>query len=377
MATRAAPDIAPHPEGAPPVRRGSRAHRHRSAGTPRVAPITSRTCSIRRVPAPRSSGRTTCSPCASSSSISSSCPGQPSPAARARQRQGVARPAHYPPQSIAEEVFFEDPPAGVSEGDADRPPRPRSESDLPAMEDRNVEPPPVRARAAGESRVVFEWPDGFECDYTLAGVLEAVQSMAMNVPPGALPRQTRSHVLPWPEVIVIEPVDRVGRPPRTPAVAQQDHRERDRRGPRPRRHDRHDARVVLASADDDRAAWRPGGRGHAGAPPERHRGRAGAGPEPRRRADPAARRSPACHAARHRNRLGAAMAPHRLAACGAALAPRLASGHVCGHAAHGALAQQARRCGPRRQAAARWAAPSRRAPPRGAASAASVGAPCL
>ena len=143
-------------------------------------------------------------------------PGSP-PRLRAHGNGKALLVLHYPPQSIAEEVFFETPPAGVSEGDADRPPRPRSESDLPAMEDRNVEPPPVRARAAGESRVVFEWPDGFECDYTLAGVLDAVQSMAMNVPPGALPRQARSHVLPWPEVIVIEPVDRVGRRARRPS----------------------------------------------------------------------------------------------------------------------------------------------------------------
>ena len=143
-------------------------------------------------------------------------PGSP-PRLRAHGNGKAMLVLHYPPQSIAEEVFFETPPVGVSEAAADRPPSPRVDASLPAMADRNVEPPPVRARAAGESRVIFEWPDGFECDYTLAGVLEAVQSMAMSVPPGALPRQTRLHVLPWPEVIVIEPVVPVGRRARRPS----------------------------------------------------------------------------------------------------------------------------------------------------------------
>ena len=41
---------------------------------------------------------------------------------------------------------------------------------------------------------------GFECDYTLAGVLQAVQALAMRVPAGAKPRQARVVLAEWPYV---------------------------------------------------------------------------------------------------------------------------------------------------------------------------------
>ncbi|MBO9556941.1 hypothetical protein, partial [Cellulomonas sp.] len=77
---------------------------------------------------------------------------------------------HLPPQSIAEEVFYEQAAEGAQENSADIPqgkPAPSPPGD------NNVAPPPIRARAAGESRLVFACPPGFECEYTLAGILQA------------------------------------------------------------------------------------------------------------------------------------------------------------------------------------------------------------
>jgi len=107
---------------------------------------------------------------------------------------------HHPPQSIAEEVFWEAKAAGV--GNADVPPKAAGQPDPPSPPaDSNVDPPPIRARAAGESRVVFEWPVGFECDYTMAGVLMAVQSLKMNVPMGARPRPPARAWSMWPRLL--------------------------------------------------------------------------------------------------------------------------------------------------------------------------------
>lgn len=105
---------------------------------------------------------------------------------------------HHPPQSIAEEVFFEQQAAGT--GAPDMPP-PLDEKPAPSSvePDNDVDPPPLRARAANESRIVFEWPAGFECPFTLEGLLEAIRTLDMRVPPGALPRPSPRRVLElWP-----------------------------------------------------------------------------------------------------------------------------------------------------------------------------------
>lgn len=105
---------------------------------------------------------------------------------------------HHPPQSIAEEVFFEQQAAGT--GTPDVPP-PLDGKPVPSavIPDNDVDPPPIRARAANESRIVFEWPAGFECPYTLDGLLAAIRTLKMRVPPGALPRPAPQRVLElWP-----------------------------------------------------------------------------------------------------------------------------------------------------------------------------------
>lgn len=104
---------------------------------------------------------------------------------------------HFPPQSIAEEVFYEAPLPGVDENTADKPPPPAQQPAPLPPGDNNVDPPPIRARAAGESRLVFEWPVGFEADYTVEGLLGAVQQLAMRVPKNAKPRAVSIPELSW------------------------------------------------------------------------------------------------------------------------------------------------------------------------------------
>lgn len=93
---------------------------------------------------------------------------------------------HFPPQSIAEQVFIERAAKGVTLADV-----PTGAVDKPAIPpgDHDVDPPPVRARIAGESRLAFKVPAGFQAPYTLAGVLQACESLTPNVPANALPRQ--------------------------------------------------------------------------------------------------------------------------------------------------------------------------------------------
>ncbi len=145
-------------------------------------------------------------------------PGNP-PRLRRRGNAPAALIVHHPPQSIAEEAFYESTPGGVDLSKTDVPPSVpggRYESAPTPPADNNVDPQPIRARAAGESRVAFDWPSGFECDYTLEGVLEAVKTLPMKVPAAALPPQERRIIVPWPGILV----DRVSRARRrTPAPA--------------------------------------------------------------------------------------------------------------------------------------------------------------
>jgi hypothetical protein len=109
------------------------------------------------------------------------------PGSPPRLRKAAAGPAHlilhFPPQAITEESFFEaqspykNPPR--SDGSADPYPPPPT-SDV-------VKPPPVQARIAHESRLSFAVGDGFDIPYTLSGVLEACQNLALAVPAHARP----------------------------------------------------------------------------------------------------------------------------------------------------------------------------------------------
>ncbi|MFD4839251.1 hypothetical protein ACFWP0_17230 [Achromobacter sp. NPDC058515] len=90
---------------------------------------------------------------------------------------------HFPPQSIAEETFLETAASG-----AQNPPPPRLGTPGKPEPPNGDEPPtgpPVRARIAGESRLAFAVPDGFDVPYTLEGVLEAVESLPLAVPANA------------------------------------------------------------------------------------------------------------------------------------------------------------------------------------------------
>jgi hypothetical protein len=91
---------------------------------------------------------------------------------------------HFPPQAIAEEVFFETAPPGMDKPDLPPGAAPKN----PGAVDSGVLPPPLRARTANESRVAFNVPADFSAPYTLAGVLEACEQLSLEVPANALPR---------------------------------------------------------------------------------------------------------------------------------------------------------------------------------------------
>ena len=76
---------------------------------------------------------------------------------------------HFPPQSIAEQAFYETSPGA-----------PYTER-----------PGPARARIAGESRLAFKIPDGFDVPYTLKGLLEAMAGLEPAVCATALPPQAQ------------------------------------------------------------------------------------------------------------------------------------------------------------------------------------------
>jgi hypothetical protein len=91
---------------------------------------------------------------------------------------------HFPPQALAEQVFFQ---AAVPGTKAPRVPDGAPPPSAPGANE-NPLPPPIRARIAGESRLAFKVPDGFSVPYQLADVLAACQQLAPNVPGNALPR---------------------------------------------------------------------------------------------------------------------------------------------------------------------------------------------
>nr|OAP90220.1 hypothetical protein A4U53_30320 [Rhizobium leguminosarum] len=93
---------------------------------------------------------------------------------------------HFPPQSITEETFFETQPAGTKNPAAQRPDEQVKQDPVGGSETPHA--PPVRARIAGESRLVFQVPDGFDVAYTLEGVLDACQTLSLKVAANAGPR---------------------------------------------------------------------------------------------------------------------------------------------------------------------------------------------
>ncbi|NGT16077.1 hypothetical protein [Achromobacter insolitus] len=91
---------------------------------------------------------------------------------------------HFPPQSITEETFFERPPPATAN---QPPPRPTPDKPEPVGGVETPTGPPVRARIAGESRLAFAIPDGFDVPYTLEGVLAAMETLPLTVAANARP----------------------------------------------------------------------------------------------------------------------------------------------------------------------------------------------
>ena len=102
---------------------------------------------------------------------------------------------HFPPQAITEQTFFETKPKGTTKN----PPPPPGVQDTPEPSGGGSEPltgPPVRARISGESRLVFSVPDGFNVEYTLQGVLTAIENLALVVTANAkAPAPVRGTIL--------------------------------------------------------------------------------------------------------------------------------------------------------------------------------------
>jgi len=96
---------------------------------------------------------------------------------------------HFPPQSFAEETFFEQRPPDfeneLKPGDKPKPEPANGDSEALRL-------PPVRARIADESRLVFTVPDGFDIEYSLPSVLAACRDLALKVAPAAKPRAAKA-----------------------------------------------------------------------------------------------------------------------------------------------------------------------------------------
>lgn len=102
---------------------------------------------------------------------------------------------HMQPQSITEETFFETRPAGTQNttGNPHKDNKPKPEPAGGGSEP--LRPPPVRARIAGESRLVFQVPGGFDIPYTIEGVLDACQNLKPKVAANAKPRAGRRLII--------------------------------------------------------------------------------------------------------------------------------------------------------------------------------------
>ncbi|NYT78410.1 hypothetical protein H0A71_15565 [Alcaligenaceae bacterium] len=95
-------------------------------------------------------------------------PGSP-PRIKKQDKGAATLIVHFPPQSIAEQAFFETTPGA-----------PQAEK-----------PSAARARISGESRLAFKVPDGFDVPYTLEGLLQAISTLEPAVVSTALPPQAQ------------------------------------------------------------------------------------------------------------------------------------------------------------------------------------------
>ena len=106
---------------------------------------------------------------------------------------------HFQPQSIAEESFFE---AQATYTEPENPHKDIAPPPPPEGGSEALRPPPVRARIAGESRLAFTVPDGFDIPWTLEAVLEACRTLEPAVAANARARATRRRPVRWADLFV-------------------------------------------------------------------------------------------------------------------------------------------------------------------------------
>jgi hypothetical protein len=132
---------------------------------------------------------------------------------------------HFPPQAITEETFFEvpppdlTPPAPGSEG-AHPHPNAKDKPDPPGGGSEPLRKPPIRARIADESRLVFKVPADTEIDYTLDAILTACAGFELVVAANARPRSIRGAVIHVRDLFDHVAVSRLARKRRAPLAAQ-------------------------------------------------------------------------------------------------------------------------------------------------------------
>ncbi|HKX41758.1 MAG TPA: hypothetical protein VJO99_11405 [Burkholderiaceae bacterium] len=114
-------------------------------------------------------------------------PGTPPLLTRGIKGQPAFIVLHFPPQAIAEQVYFQ---AAVPGTKAPRVPNGAPAPSAPNLSEK-PDAPPIRARTANESRLVFKVDDpGFSVPWRLADVLAACEKLALSVPANALPRSS-------------------------------------------------------------------------------------------------------------------------------------------------------------------------------------------
>ena len=127
-------------------------------------------------------------------------PGAP-PLVRATAKAFIV--LHFAPQAFGEQAFFQTAQPAKSGGAPDETVDTPRGTQAGETGPNAVDPPPVLARIAGESRLAFAVPAGFEAPYTLAGLLAACEQLAPSVPASALPRQEPLLEWSWPLVISV------------------------------------------------------------------------------------------------------------------------------------------------------------------------------
>jgi hypothetical protein len=105
--------------------------------------------------------------------------------------------AWFPPQHILEEAYFvrvPKYPVAIPSNPGQK--KPYVDSDKDTNEDDDLQPPPINARIAGWSRLVFYVPDDrLPIQWTLEGLLKAMRELELSVAANALPPKEKSHAL--------------------------------------------------------------------------------------------------------------------------------------------------------------------------------------